>query len=249
MKYPDVIQATFLSRPNRFIARVEVGGEIQIAHVKNTGRCRELLVPGAVVFLQAHHNPARKTPFSLIAVQKGDLLINMDSQAPNQVWAEALEHGLLIPQLGVADTVRREVKWGDSRLDFLVTCGDQKAYMEVKGVTLEENGVVRFPDAPTERGVKHLQTLMDIKRSGHMAYAVFVVQLEGARYFAPNAATHAAFAKTLQDASRQGVIVLAYECHAEPDSLTVTKPVPIRIGEQATSSDGSLPCQPENRGK
>lgn len=229
MKYPNVIEATFLSRPNRFIARVEVEGKVQLAHVKNTGRCRELLVPGAAVFLQAHNNPARKTPFSLIAVQKGDLLINMDSQAPNQVWDEALKGGLAVPQLGVADAVRREVKWGDSRLDFLATCGDQKAYMEVKGVTLEQDGIVRFPDAPTERGVKHLQTLMEIKRAGHMAYAVFVIQLEGAKYFAPNAVMHPAFAQALQEAYQQGVIILAYECHVEPDGLTVTKPVPIQV--------------------
>ena len=147
MNYSNVIEAKFLSRPNRFIAQVEVEGKIQIAHVKNTGRCRELLVPGAAVFLQAHDNPARKTPFSLIAVKKGNLLINMDSQAPNQVWGEALERGLDVHKLGVADTIRREVKWGDSRLDFLAACGDQKAYMEVKGVTLEQDGIVRFPDA------------------------------------------------------------------------------------------------------
>ncbi|MCO7137535.1 DNA/RNA nuclease SfsA [[Clostridium] leptum] len=232
MRYPDVIKATFLSRPNRFVAQVEVEGRVTVAHVKNTGRCRELLVPGAAVFLQQHHNPSRKTPFSLIAVQKGELLINMDSQAPNQVWDEALADGLYIPELGVADTIHREVTWGHSRLDFLVECGKRSAYMEVKGVTLEENRVVRFPDAPTERGVKHLHTLMEINQSGGMAYVVFIVQMEGAQYFTPNADMHPAFAQTLREASEQGVKILAYECHVEPDGLKVTKPVPIRLLEK-----------------
>ena len=193
MHYHQVEKATFLARPNRFIAHVELAGERVVCHVKNTGRCRELLVPGAEVWLEKGSNPGRKTAWDLIAVQKGEHLINMDAQAPNKVFAEWAAQWE--PEL---TALRSEVTYGQSRLDFCLEMPHGLHYVEVKGVTLEESGHTRFPDAPTERGVKHLQELMRAVEEGHRASAVFVIQMEGVTDFAPNDDTHPAFGAALR---------------------------------------------------
>lgn len=226
MRYRDVREGRFISRPNRFIANVELDGAAAVCHVKNTGRCRELLVPGATVYLEPSASPGRRTAFDLIAVRKGDLLINMDSAAPNAAFGEYLRAGGLIPS---PTLVRPETVFGDSRFDFYLEAGQRRVFCEVKGVTLEEDGIVRFPDAPTERGVKHLHGLMDAVRAGFEAWAVFLVQMERARLFEPNRATHAAFADALLEARDAGVNVLALTCRVEPDSMTVDRELPVRL--------------------
>lgn len=224
MKYPNIHLGRFLRRPNRFIAHVELDGQEVVCHVKNTGRCRELLVPGAAVWLCKSDNPARKTAYDLVAVQKGDLLINMDSAAPNAVFGEFARAGKFLPD---TEGVKSEVRYGASRFDFCITAGGQTHYVEVKGVTLEEAGVVRFPDAPTERGVRHLRELMDAKAAGYGAHAVFVIQMERAGYFTPNERTHPAFAVALREAAEAGVQVHAYTCRVTPDGMEMAEPVPV----------------------
>lgn len=228
MTYGIVIQGHFLKRPNRFIAHVETQDGIQICHVKNTGRCRELLVPGAVVYLEESPNPNRKTKYDLIAVEKGDLLINMDSQAPNQVAEEYLPR--LFPNM---TGWRREFTWGSSRFDFRVETPEKTWFMEVKGVTLEENGVVLFPDAPTQRGVKHLRELCRCQEEGYGACVLFVVQMSGVRYFTPNRHTHLEFAQALEEAALQGVRLEAVDCLVTPQSLIPGEPVEIRLDARA----------------
>ena len=224
MKYPNMTLGRFLRRPNRFIAHVELDGQEVVCHVKNTGRCRELLVPGTAVWLCRSENPARKTAYDLIAVQKGDLLINMDSAAPNAVFGEFARAGKFLPD---TEMVKAEVRYGTSRFDFCINAGGQTHYVEVKGVTLEEDGVVRFPDAPTERGVRHLRELMDAKAAGYGAHAVFVIQMERARYFTPNERTHPAFAVALREAAEAGVQVHAYTCRVASDGMEMAEPVPV----------------------
>ena len=224
MKYPNIHLGRFLRRPNRFIAHVELDGQEVVCHVKNTGRCRELLVPGAAVWLCKSDNPARKTAYDLVAVQKGDLLINMDSAAPNAVFGEFARAGKFLPD---TEGVKSEVRYGASRFDFCITAGGQTHYVEVKGVTLEEAGVVRFPDAPTERGVRHLRELMDAKAAGYGAHAVFVIQMERAGYFTPNERTHPAFAVALKEAAEAGVQVHAYLCRVTSDGMEMAEPVPV----------------------
>lgn len=223
MKYQAVNQAIFLERPNRFIARVELGGKTVTCHVKNTGRCRELLVPGATVYLAAGQNPNRKTAWDLIAVEKGSRLINMDAQAPNRVfgeWAQQFE-----PE---AMAVYPEFTVGQSRLDFCLELpGGGRHFVEVKGVTLEEEGHVRFPDAPTERGVKHLHELTRLAEEGHRATAFFVIQMEDVADFSPNDVTHPAFGDALRAAAAAGVQVAAYSCRVTPDSMVIDRPVPV----------------------
>ena len=226
MTYDNIRPAVFLERPNRFIAHVELGGAPAVCHVKNTGRCRELLVPGARIYIQESANPARKTKFDLISVQKGDRLINMDSAAPNKVFGEFLAQGGLFP---APSLIRPETRFGSSRFDFYVEAGSHRAFCEVKGVTLEADGVVRFPDAPTERGVKHLHELTACVSEGYEAWAVFIVQMEGVRYFEPNWATHPAFGEALREAAAAGVRLLAMDCAVTPDSLTVRAPVEIQL--------------------
>lgn len=226
MKYKNIISAIFIDRPNRFIARCEIDGSVEICHVKNTGRCKELLIPGADVFVQKADNPNRATKYDLISVQKGNRLINMDSQAPNKVFAEWLTSGRLYQNITL---IKPETFYGGSRLDFYVETDNRKIYIEVKGVTLEENGVVLFPDAPTERGVKHLRELCDCVRNGFEAMAVFIIQMEDVRYFTPNDKTHAAFGEALRDAQEQGVRLLAIDCLVTPDSITTGKPAEIRL--------------------
>ena len=222
--YDEVLTGTFLRRPNRFIAHVQTENGIEICHVKNTGRCAELLVPGAEATLAVGKNPGRKTRCDLVAVQKGDLYINMDSQAPNQAAAEALPR--LFPGLSM---LKPEAVFGASRLDFYLEQGEKKTFVEVKGVTLEENGMALFPDAPTERGVKHLKELENCLREGFGAAVLFVVQMKGVTCFAPNRKTHPAFADALIHAKENGVQVMAYDCDVEPDSMTMRDPVPIRL--------------------
>ena len=231
MVYGKILPGVFLARPNRFIAHVEVGGQTEVCHVKNTGRCRELLIPGVRVWLEESANPARKTRFDLIAVEKaresGSLLINMDAQAPNKVFGEWAAAG----GLGFVPTLLRpETVYGNSRFDFYWELGEvRRGFWEVKGVTLEENGTARFPDAPTLRGVKHLEELIAAHRAGYETGVCFIVQMEGMDHVEPNDATHPAFGEALRRAKRAGVDVLALECRVEPGRLTVRRPIPVML--------------------
>lgn len=227
MEYTTIQEARFLTRPNRFVARVTLNGAEETVHVKNTGRCRELLVPGAVVYLAQGDNPNRKTRYDLVAVQKGPLLVNMDSQAPNKVFAEWARAGQFRQGLTL---LRPETFWGNSRFDFYWEAGGgRRGFVEVKGVTLEEDGHARFPDAPTLRGVKHLEELALCRKEGYEAAVCFVLQMDGMKDFAPNDATHPAFGQALRNAAAQGVEVLAMECAVTPDSLAILRPVPVRL--------------------
>lgn len=224
MKYREITEGKFISRPNRFIAKVEIQGETETVHVKNTGRCRELLVEGSRVYLSVSDNPKRKTKYDLIAVEKktekGIILVNMDSQIPNDVVQEWLKKGGLFSEKAV---IRREVKYGDSRFDFYVEDGERKAFLEVKGVTLEKEGVASFPDAPTERGIKHLRELMKCKEEGYEAYVLFVIQMKGVHTFRPNDERHKAFGDALREAKAKGVEVVVVDCIVTPDSLKIDK--------------------------
>ena len=230
MKYKGRIkEGVFLSRPNRFIAYVMVDGREEKCHVKNTGRCRELLVPGCKVYLEESENPNRSTRFDLVATEKkiGDssILINMDSQAPNSVVEEWLRKGELF---GEKIEVKREVTYSDSRFDFSITDESGRiSFLEVKGCTLEKNGVVMFPDAPTERGVKHVKELIKAKKEGYGAYILILVQMCGVKYFVPNWDTHPAFGEALREAERNGVVILCYDSIVTLDSITLFKSVPV----------------------
>lgn len=225
MKYNTVIPARFLARPNRFIAKVELEGREETVHVKNTGRCRELLVPGNTVYLALGENPGRKTKYDLIAVEKRPgLLINMDSQLPNAAAAQWLPKSGLFSENAL---IRREVTYGASRFDLYVEDGDRRAFLEVKGVTLEQEGLASFPDAPTERGIKHLKELGAALSEGYEAYVLFVIQMKGVHSFCPNEKTHAAFARALRQAAKDGVQVLAMDCQVRPDSMEIDQPVPV----------------------
>ena len=226
MQYGKILPARFLSRPNRFVARVEAEGEELVCHVKNTGRCRELLVPGATVWLEESPNPSRKTKFDLVAVEKGDRLINMDAQAPNKVFGEWAAAGGFREGLTL---LRPETTYGSSRFDFYWESSKSRGFVEVKGVTLEEDGVVRFPDAPTLRGVKHLDELVKARKAGYEAAVCFVIQMEDVRWFAPNDVTHPEFGQALRRAAQAGVEILAMDCAVTPQSLTIGKSVPIRL--------------------
>ena len=226
MHYSGVRRGVFVERPNRFIAHAELDGQPVVCHVKNTGRCRELLTPGAVIYLQESDNPNRKTRYDLIAVEKGGLLINMDAQAPNQVFREWAEAGGFLPGLTL---LKAEQTHGDSRFDFYWEAGARKGFVEVKGVTLEEGGAVYFPDAPTQRGVKHLEGLAACLAEGYEAAVCFVIQMAQADFFAPNDRTHPAFGQALRGAAQAGVQVLAHACTVTPDSLTLAQAVPVRL--------------------
>ena len=221
-----MIEGVFIERPNRFIARVLVNGVVETVHVKNTGRCKELLVPNAKVYLFVSDNPNRKTKYDLIAVEKatanGVMLVNMDSQIPNDVVNEWLKKGMLFSNDAV---IKREAKFGSSRFDFYVEDGSKRAFVEVKGVTLENHGVVSFPDAPTERGVKHLNELIACLENGYEAYVIFVVQMRGVIRFEPNEAHHKEFADTLNKARQMGVNVLVYDCLVAPDSIELNNKI------------------------
>lgn len=227
MQYTHIEEGIFLSRPNRFVAEVEINGKRETVHVKNTGRCRELLLPGSRVYLSAAENPDRKTAFDLVAVQKGRRLINIDSQAPNKAAEEWLRSGGFSPGVTL---LKPECRYGDSRFDFYGEReGEPPFFMEVKGVTLEENGVVYFPDAPTERGIKHIRELCRCLQAGYDAYLLFVIQMKDVRFFSPNDITHAAFGEALREAASEGVQLMARECYVTPDSMQIAGPVEIRL--------------------
>ena len=224
MRYGQVKKGVFLSRPNRFIAHVALDGVETVCHVKNTGRCRELLVPGAAVYLEKGTNPGRKTAYDLIAVEKNGKLINMDAQAPNKVFAE---WAMRFDPAAIA--VHSEYRFGQSWLDFCLETPQGLHLVEVKGVTLEEDGHTRFPDAPTERGVKHLHELMHAVTLGHRATVFFVIQMADVVDFAPNDATHPAFGEALRRAKAAGVNIAAYCCRVTPESMEIDRPVEIRL--------------------
>jgi len=247
--YQDIHPARFIARPNRFIARVELDGREETVHVKNTGRCKELLLPGCTVYLEGSANPRRKTRYDLVAVEKvrpgkPPLLINMDSQAPNRVFGEwmaaGLGAGLGLPKPSL---LRPETTWGNSRFDFYWEescqdrssegegrlCGGRKGFVEVKGCTLEEDGLALFPDAPTQRGVKHLRELIACHRAGYETAVCVVVQMAGMTAFSPNDRTHPEFGAALREAAEAGVKVLAVECSVTPGSLVMAGPVPVRL--------------------
>lgn len=268
MKYENVVQGRFLERPNRFIAMVDIAGKVEKCHVKNTGRCQELFLPGAEVYLEKSRNPDRKTAYDLIGAVKNKAMVNVDSQAPNKVVLEWLNS-----QKKTSDNMSREenadgkglfshitcikpeCKYGSSRIDFYVeaqngrkaaeapaeqeaaegrddsrTAGEgRKIFIEVKGVTLEEEGIARFPDAPTERGIKHIQELQRAVQEGYEAYILFVIQMKEILHFEPNDRTHKAFGDALRTAKEHGVGILAYDCIVGTDSLTLDKPIEVRL--------------------
>ena len=225
MQYRNMIEGRFLDRPNRFIAHVEIRGNVETVHVKNTGRCRELLQPGARVWCAGSDNPARKTKYDLITVEKGSYLINMDSQAPNAAVREWLEGG----GLGPAELVLPEQRFGRSRFDFYLERAGKGMYLEVKGVTLEDQGICRFPDAPTERGARHLRELTAALEAGYDAAVLFVIQMRPVRWLEPNDRTDPAFGQALRQAAEAGVRVLAVDCHVTPESMEIGEGVEVRL--------------------
>lgn len=231
MQYKNSIQATFIERPNRFIAYCEVKGERVKVHVKNTGRCKELLIPGCIVYLEYDANPKRKTQYSLISVQKGERLINMDSQVPNKVFYEAIQQGeLTLPDLkGEIVQLKPEKTYKHSRFDAYIETTQEKAFIEIKGVTLEEEGIVKFPDAPSERALKHVEELIQALEEGYKAYLIFIVQMKGVLYFTPHAATQEAFAKVVQRAASKGVHILAYDCEVTEATIQIGEAVEVRL--------------------
>ena len=224
MKYERIETGFFLERPNRFIAYIEIAGQKETVHVKNTGRCAELLTPGAEVYVQKADNPERKTQWDLIGVKKGKRMINMDSQIPNKVVEEWIRKGNLFPD---ATLIKPETTYKQSRFDLYIEEENRKIFIEVKGVTLEHDGVVKFPDAPTERGVKHLNELCEAVKDGYEAYVFFVIQMKGVKYFTPNMRMHAAFGEALRNAKEQGVHILAYDCKVTKDSIEIGQEVPV----------------------
>ena len=227
MKYENIIAGRFISRPNRFIAYVEINGKEEVCHVKNTGRCKELLIPGAKVFLVESRNPARKTKYDLVAVYKGNKLINMDSQAPNKVFYEWAEK-----YFGSNASIRPETKYKNSRFDCYIEVESRRIFVEVKGVTLEIDGVAKFPDAPTERGIKHIEELVDAYHEGYEAYIFFVVQMKGIKYFTPNYGTHRAFGEALKKAKNAGVNVICVDCNVTPDTLEIDQFIKVDLEEE-----------------
>lgn len=229
MVYENIFEAKFISRPNRFIAMIEIDGVLKKCHVKNTGRLRELLTEGAEVYVQKSSNPDRKTEYDLICVRKGEELYNIDSQAPNVVLGEWLRSGGIFEDVKL---IKPETKYNNSRFDFYVEYDNKKAFIEVKGVTLEKDGVMMFPDAPTERGVKHIYELIDCVENGFEGYIVFVVQTEKGKYFTPNSDTHHEFASVLKKASLNGVKIICLNCYVGPDFLRIKGNIPVVIQEE-----------------
>ncbi len=225
MHYPNMVPGVFLSRPNRFIAHVIIDGVEEIVHVKNTGRCRELLPAGAEVWCQRSDNPNRKTKFDLITVRKGDRLINMDSQAPNVAAGEWLRSG----GLGEIGNLKAESFHGDSRYDFSFTKDGRQCFLEVKGVTLEEDGVCAFPDAPTDRGAKHLRGLTEAAKAGYGAYVLFVIQMADVKYLRPHDERDPAFGEALREAAENGVVVMAMDCAVDIDTMDIRLRVPVKL--------------------
>lgn len=226
MKYFNIKQGKFVSRPNRFIANVEIDGKTEVCHVKNTGRCKELLCPGATVLLEEVDHPGRKTKYDLVSVYKGDTLINMDSQMPNALVKEWLENNEIFPEM---TKLQPETKYGNSRFDFYVEYQDKKAFIEVKGVTLEEDGHAKFPDAPTLRGIKHMQELQKCVDEGYEAWLFFIIQMKGVYKFGPSWNTHPEFGEELIRACEHGVYVQAWDCIVEPSYLRIDRRIPIDL--------------------
>ncbi len=226
MKYKNIEKGIFISRPNRFIAHVEIGGREEVVHVKNTGRCSELLPTGAEVFCARAENPLRKTDYDLVAVNKGGRMINMDSQAPNKAFYKWAVSGGFIDH---PDYIKPEYKWGNSRFDFYIEKGQRRCLVEVKGVTLESNGECYFPDAPTERGVKHINELVTAVEAGYEAYIVFIIQMKGVKFIAPNDSTHPEFGKALRAAGERGVNILAFDCLVNADSMKIADKIPVKL--------------------
>ena len=228
MKYRNVISAIFIERPNRFIAICDIDGNMVKAHVRNTGRCRELLISGVKVYLEISDQKKRKTGYTLIAVEKGDKLVNIDSIAPNKVVLETLQNGKLkLPHLGKPDIIKPEKQYNDSKFDFYLESDNKNAFVEVKGVTLEEDGIALFPDAPTERGIKHLKELIKAAAEGYEAYIVFIVQMKGVSSFSPNVKTHPEFGKELNRAFESGVHILCLDTIIEANCIALGEPVPV----------------------
>ena len=225
MKYKTMVPGKFIRRPNRFIAHIEIDGQEEVVHVKNTGRCRELLQPGSAVWCEVSDNPNRKTKYDLITVRKGDYLINMDSQAPNAAVKEWLEQG----GLGQVDLIRPEKTFGGSRFDFYLERDGKGMYLEVKGVTLEDGGVCRFPDAPTDRGARHLRELIAAKTAGFDAGVLFVIQMKPVKWLEPNDQTDPEFGKALREAAAAGVSVMAVDCTVTEDSMVIGDWVEVRL--------------------
>lgn len=226
MEYEKIVRGRFIERPNRFVAYVEIGGRRERVHVKNTGRCRELLTPGAEVYLEPGKSQARSTAYDLVAVEKDGQTVNMDSQAPNRVVLEWLRSGKLFPDIV---SVRPETVYGSSRFDFYIETAGEKIFMEVKGVTLEEKGVALFPDAPSPRAVKHVEELIRAREEGYGAFILFVIQMKGVSCLLPNAQTHPEFARALQRAAGAGVRVLARDCLVTPESMEIADEVPVHL--------------------
>jgi sugar fermentation stimulation protein A len=231
MKYKKVISAKFLDRPNRFIAKVEIDGKTEVVHVKNTGRCRELLIKNADVYLSFEDGANRKTKYDLIAVEKEigkgrHMLVNIDSQVVNGVAEEWLKSGKLFSENAI---IKREVTYGKSRFDFFIKDGENEAFLEVKGVTLENNGIASFPDAPTERGIKHLMELCDCVKNGYNGYILFVIQMKGIDHFEPNSTIHKNFVDALKKAKDCGVKILCIDCIVMPDEIIPGDYVPVKI--------------------
>ena len=227
MRYKNIVKGTFINRPNRFIANVDIEGAPTVCHVKNTGRCRELLIPGATVFLEKSDNPERKTQYDLIAVYKEENLFNIDSQAPNKVFGEWLTSGKSC--FDSIPNIKPECKYGNSRFDFYIEADGRKIFAEVKGVTLENDGILSFPDAPTERGTKHIRELCDCIENGYEAVVAFVIQTKNAKYFTPNADHDPAFAQELKNAHRKGVRIIALCCDVTSDSLSISDYTEVRL--------------------
>ncbi|QNM06742.1 DNA/RNA nuclease SfsA [Qiania dongpingensis] len=233
MKYENMMPGIFISRPNRFVAKAEIKGKEEICHVKNTGRLKELLYPGVPIWVQHRDDPARKTRYSLILAEKTlengkKILVNLDSQAPNQAaeeWVKSGADGLFKD----VSLVKRETRFGNSRFDLYIEADGKRIFMEVKGVTLEEGGIARFPDAPTLRGLKHVEELAACREAGYEAYLLFVIQMKGVRLFEPNENPHPAFGEALRAAAGMGVHILAYDCLVTEDSMTIGKPIKIRL--------------------
>lgn len=227
MRYENVMPARFLRRLNRFACEVSLGGETVLCHIKNTGRLTELLLPGAEAYVQRAKNPGRKTAYDLITVRQGNRLVNVDSNAANAVFHEFLSRRSAVAR------IRPEVAFGGSRLDFFYEEAGRETYAEVKGVTLDKGGIAMFPDAPTERGVRHMGELVRCVEEGYRALAVFVVQKPGVRAFTPNENMDSAFARAVREAAARGVAVRCFGCRVGTDSLEIDAPIPVYMNRDA----------------
>jgi len=224
--YKNIKEARFINRPNRFIANIEIEGKSQLCHVKNTGRCKELLTPGAKVFVQESDNFKRKTKYDLISIYKGDMLVNIDSSAPNKVFYEWLTDSDIKEDILF---VKLEAQYKNSRFDFYIETAKSRGFVEVKGVTLEKDGVALFPDAPTERGVKHLNELIDARQNGYAAWIIFIIQMQKVSYFMPNEAMHKTFSDALKAAQKQNVDMAALDCKVTRNSIIIENHIKIKL--------------------